>query len=172
MSERMMPEAEDRDLAYRRALGCFATGVTVITARGPQGPVGLTVNSFTSVSLRPRLVLWCLDEGSERGAAFLAAERFVVNVLGAEQQAQSMRFAEPGGGLLRLEECEQDATGAPLLRGALARFVCRLAECKPLGDHFVLVGEVERFEQRGGPALTYFRGRYGEASLSAGPTAG
>lgn len=156
-----MSDPREQHLIYRRALGCFATGVTIVSADGEEGAVGLTVNSFTSVSLTPRLVLWCLDERSERGAAFLAAPRFGVSVLSAEQQALSMRFAEPGGGRLDSVDSERTPGGAPLLRGALARFDCRTVERRRLGDHHVIVGEVEAFDAREGAALTYFRGGYG-----------
>jgi len=71
----------DETLAYRQALGSFATGVCVVTADSPLGPMGLTINSFTSVSLEPRLLLWCIDERSERWPVFAAAERFAVHVL-------------------------------------------------------------------------------------------
>lgn len=150
---------EDASLDYRRALGCFATGVTVMTALGAGGPVGVTVNSFTSVSLAPRLILWCLDLGSERLRAFEAAERFGVNVLEAGQAALSARYAEPGGGILGPHALGPG--GAPWLEGALARLDCRTRERLTLGDHRVLVGEVEYYDHRMGAGLTYFRGAYG-----------
>lgn len=157
-----MPQSDEQELAYRRALGCFATGIAVVTVSTAAGPMGLTVNSFTSASLRPRLVLWCLDERSERGAAFLQAGQFAINVLGVEQRNLASQCAEPGGGALPVVECEE-IDPAPLLRQALARFLCRTVEHRPIGDHVLIVGEVERFESRPGSGLTYFRGRYGEA---------
>lgn len=157
-----MPRSDEQDLAYRRALGCFATGVTVVTTHTGQGPVGVTVNSFTSVSLRPRIILWCLDEASERGGAFLRAEHFAVNILGLEQRETAVRCAEPGGGFLPLDAFEPGGR-APQLRNALAWFQCRALEHKAMGDHQVLFGEVEAFGATPGSGLTYFRGAYGSA---------
>ena len=156
------PKTEDA-VAYRRALGAFATGVCVVTADTPEGPLGITINSFTSVSLDPRLILWCLDERSERWPPFAAVERFAVHVLPAEDRALSDRFA---WGVCTLSEGEFDThgSGPPRLRDALARFDCRTHERIQLGDHLVIVGAVEAFESRPGAALTYFRGRYGRTA--------
>ncbi len=151
-------------MAYRRALGAFATGVCVVTADGEAGPLGITVNSFASVSLEPRLVLWCLDEGSERWGAFAAAERFAIHVLPAEGRAMAARFAR-GVCVLRPEEFTRAAEGPPALPGALARFDCAVHQRIPMGDHLILVGRVLAFEAAdGGDALTFYRGRYGAAS--------
>jgi flavin reductase (DIM6/NTAB) family NADH-FMN oxidoreductase RutF len=155
---------QDPSIAYRRALGAFATGVAVITAEDAQGALGLTVNSFTSVSLTPPLVLWCLDNRSDRRHAFQAATRFGVSILAKADRAQSNRFA---GEAHRLEpdEFDRGPGGAPLLRGALTRLECVTHKHLELGDHTVIVGEVTAFDTRPGEALLYFRGRYGEASL-------
>lgn len=154
------PTAET--LAYRRALGAFATGVCVVTADSEQGPLGLTVNSFTSVSLEPRLVLWCLDERSERWAAFAAAERFAVHVLPATDEALARRFAR-GVALLGEGEFERRPDGPPCLPEALARFECATHDRIQMGDHMVVVGRVEAFSAAEGPALTFWKGRYGTA---------
>ena len=147
---------------YRRALGAFATGVCVVTADSVAGPLGITINSFTSVSLTPRLVLWCLDENSERWAPFSAAEAFSIHVLDAGSQALSNRFAK-GVGLLSEGEYERIGNAPPRLSGAVARFDCRTHERVQMGDHLIIVGEVEAFEASDGATLTYFRGRYGTA---------
>lgn len=90
-----LPDDLARDTAaYRRALGAFATGVCVVTADSPAGPLGITVNSFTSVSLTPRLVLWCLDERSDRWPVFAAAERFAIHVLPSTDKPLASRFAK------------------------------------------------------------------------------
>ncbi|SFS46336.1 flavin reductase family protein [Brevundimonas viscosa] len=146
--------------AYRRALGAFATGVCVVTADSAQGPLGLTINSFTSVSLKPRLILWCLDERSERWPAFAAADRFAVHVLSAADRPRAARFAR-GVALLSEGEFERQADGAPCLPDALARFDCAAHDRIRMGDHMIIVGRVEDFAVGEGPALTYWRGRYG-----------
>lgn len=154
--------AQDAE-AYRRALGAFATGVCVVTADGDDGPLGITVNSFASVSLEPPLVLWCLDEGSERRSAFAAADRFAVHVLTDRQEEQAARFAR-GSCVLKPEEFTRTADGPPVLPHVLARFDCAVHQRIPMGDHLVLVGRVLAFEAAGtGDALTFYRGRYGAA---------
>ncbi|MBA4803210.1 MAG: flavin reductase family protein [Brevundimonas sp.] len=147
-------------VAYRRALGTFATGVCVVTADSDQGPLGLTINSFTSVSLEPRLVLWCLDERSERWPTFAAAERFAIHVLPAADQEKATRFAR-GAAFLQPDEFERPPDGPPCLPEALARFECEAHERLPMGDHMMIVGRVYAFTAADGAALTYWRGRYG-----------
>jgi len=148
--------------AYRRALGAFATGVCVVTADSVKGPLGITINSFTSVSLTPRLVLWCLDERSERWQAFSAAERFSIHVLDAQSEALARRFAK-GIGVMEDSEFQRVGESAPRLGAAAARFDCRTHDRVQMGDHMIIVGEVEAFEASDAATLTYFRGRYGVA---------
>ncbi|MBW8267994.1 flavin reductase family protein [Caldovatus aquaticus] len=151
--------------ALRRALGRYATGVTVVTARapGPAGaPVGVTANSFTSVSLEPPLLLWCLDLRSSTRPVFLAAGWFAVNVLAADQAALSVRFATPGGAdkFAGLGWAE-GLGGSPLLPGCLARFECRTERAVEAGDHVVLIGRVLRASHREeGEPLLFLGGRY------------
>lgn len=153
---------QDDARAYRRALGCFATGVCLITVAHADGPAAITVNSFTSVSLHPRLILWCLDAGSDRYRVFAEAEAFGVNILSADQQQISARFAAPGA--VRVEPDLVETWGpAPVLRHGLARLGCTVTRRDVMGDHLVIVGAVERFDAAVGAGLTYFRGRYGEA---------
>lgn len=153
--------------AYRRALGGFATGVCVVTAHTPDGPFGITINSFTSVSLKPPLVLWCLDRASDRHDSFAGAERFAVHMLPVEDREMSDRFA---WGVCRLSSDEFDSTSAepPRLKNALTRLDCVAADRIVMGDHLTIVGAVRKFETRPGPALTYFRGSYGVAEESGG----
>lgn len=147
---------------YRRALGGFATGVCVVTAQTPGGAFGITVNSFTSVSLKPPLVLWCLDDRSDRYRAFAEAGRFAIHVLPVEDRAMSDRFAW-GACRLTDEEFDSDCPEPPRLRNALVRLDCRAHTRTTMGDHLVIVGEVIGFEHRTGAALTYYRGKYGVA---------
>ncbi len=156
-----LPEDLARETtAYRRALGAFATGVCVVTADTADGPLGITVNSFTSVSLEPRLILWCLDERSERWPVFAAAQRFAVHVLAAEDEAEARRFA---GGVARLdaEEFTLASDGAPRLDRAAAWFDCATHERIQMGDHMMIIGRVEAFHDETRPVLTFHRGRYG-----------
>ncbi|MFN3668085.1 MAG: flavin reductase family protein [Brevundimonas sp.] len=148
--------------AYRRALGGFATGVCVVTAHTEEGPYGITVNSFTSVSLRPPLILWCLDRASLRHDSFAAAERFAVHMLPVEDRDMSDRFA---WGVCRLsaEEFDSSSPEPPRLKNALTRLECIATDRIVMGDHLTIVGSVTGFETRPGAALTYFRGRYGVA---------
>ncbi|QQQ19070.1 flavin reductase family protein [Brevundimonas vitis] len=164
--EPLPDHAAAETLAYRRALGTFATGVCVVTADGPQGPIGLTVNSFTSVSLQPRLILWCLDERSERAPVFAAAERFSLHMLAAGDRDRANRFAR-GDWALQDRDHVRQPDSAPHLTQVLARFDCVIHERLPMGDHIIIVGRVERFEAGPGDGLTYFRGRYGIAAEEA-----
>lgn len=148
--------------AYRRALGGFVTGVCVVTAHTDEGPFGITINSFTSVSLKPPLVLWCLDRTSDRHNAFAAADRFAVHMLPAEDREMSDRFA---WGVCRLSSDEFDSSSAepPRLKNALTRLDCVATERIVMGDHLTIVGAVRTFETAPGAALVYYRGRYGVA---------
>ena len=157
----------DSNLAYRRALGTFATGVCVVTAEREGRALGLTVNSFTSVSLDPALVLWCLDEDSDRFHVFAEADAWAVNILTADDRDHSERFAW-GAAELTPDERETGACGAPLLKGALTRLDCSTHDRIRLGDHLVVVGRVERFETGEGDALVFFRGGYGRTGAGEG----
>lgn len=150
----------DDAFAYRRALGAFPTGVCVVTADTDDGPLGITVNSFTSVSLEPRLVLWCLDERSQRWPPFSTVERFCIHVLGADDRDLAARFAR---GICALDPSEFTRAdgGAPRLKGAVSRLDCRTHKRIRMGDHMIIVGEVDGFETVEGDALAFFRGRYG-----------
>lgn len=157
-----MAESGDDERAYRRALGGFATGIALIATEGAGGPAGIVVNSFTSVSLRPRLVLWCLGDASDRYAQFSAAERWSVSVLALDHEAICARVAQPGAwAIADLPLGRLD--GVPVLEGALTQLVCTTAERRTMGDHLAIVGKVEAYASADGAGLTYFRGRYGRA---------
>jgi len=146
---------------YREALGRYATGVAIVTCGGDgQGPVGVTVNSFTSLSLDPPLVLWCLDNRSDRGQVFLDCETFAINVLARAQQALSVRFSESGQHDFTGIRFESLKTGAPVLPGALATFDCDVEARHDAGDHTIVVGRVVDMSSREGEPLIFFRGRY------------
>lgn len=151
----------DPEQVFRRAMGAFATGVTVVTAAEASGAVsGMTVNSLTSVSLDPRLVLWCLGESSARYAPFAAADRWGVTMLGAGAEEAARRFARASMQDVPSEEAEAFA-GVTVLRGGLAHLACRTHHRMKAGDHLIIIGEVMDVRVRPGPALTFFRGVYG-----------
>jgi flavin reductase (DIM6/NTAB) family NADH-FMN oxidoreductase RutF len=148
--------------AFRNALGCFATGVTVVTTVTDAGePVGLTANSFSSVSLDPPLVLFCLDRASHNLDAFRAAGRFAVNVLGDDQRDLSVRFSTTIGDRWDGVVWERWETGAPVLNGCLAALDCETEAIHEGGDHVIIVGRVQRLATTtDGKPLLYFRGNY------------
>jgi flavin reductase (DIM6/NTAB) family NADH-FMN oxidoreductase RutF len=156
--------SEDRESTVRRfrtALGAFATGVTIVTTRDAEGrDVGLTANSFNSVSLDPPMVLWSLAKSSRSLPAFLEAGHFAVHVLAANQEELSLRFATRGADKFSGLDVERSAGQVPLLRGCSARFVCRTAFRHEAGDHMIFVGEVESFDHSDLPELLFHRGRY------------
>jgi len=147
---------------FRKAMGCYATGVTVITALSPEGkPVGMTVNSFNSVSLDPPLVLFSLDRKATHFADFMAAQHFAVHILSETQQALSRTFSTQGidrwAGLAY--ECWD--TGCPILPGSLASFDCITEARHEGGDHIIFVGKVVRLGHAPeGAPLLYYRGKY------------
>jgi flavin reductase (DIM6/NTAB) family NADH-FMN oxidoreductase RutF len=149
--------------AYRNALGSFPTGVVVVTAQSvDRPPMGITVNSFASVSLDPPLVLWCVDRRSARFQTFAAAAGFTISVLGATHQGVSARLARPGAHRLDGIALKPTKLGAPALAEALAIFECAREAIYPGGDHHILVGRVQRFTaHRKGAPLVFFRSRYG-----------
>jgi flavin reductase (DIM6/NTAB) family NADH-FMN oxidoreductase RutF len=149
--------------AFRNALGAFPTGVAVVTATGPDSHLGITVNSFTSVSLDPPLVLWCIDRRSRRYPAFAAGAGFTISVLGAGHRDVSSRLARPGEHNLDGIALKPTGLGPPALADALAVFECALESAREAGDHTVLIGRVLRFTRHdeAGAPLVYFQGRYG-----------
>ncbi len=146
----------------RDALGCFASGVTIVTARGADGvPVGLTANSFTSLSLDPPLLLVCIAHSSNSAPTLLEADHFAVNVLQIGQQPASNRFASRAEDRFSATAWSGGEGGVPVLDGSLGSFECKRHAVHEGGDHFILIGEVVRatFEPRRDPLL-YFRGKY------------
>ena len=146
----------------RDALSCFATGVTVVTCRDGDGrPVGLTANSFTSLSLDPPLLLVCIARGLDSAEPLIAADHFAVNVLQTGQQPTSNIFAQRGEDRFGSTMWGDGEHGPPILLDSLSVFECARHAVHEGGDHWILVGEVKRarFEQALDPLL-YFRGSY------------
>ena len=156
----------DPEQAYRQAMGAFATGVTVVTAPGASGLSGMTVNSLTSVSLKPRLLLWCLGDQSARYADFADAQAWGVTILAAGEEAHARRFAQAKTQTVRAADVETFA-GVPVLRGGIAHLACRTYERKHAGDHVIIIGEVLDVRVQPGAALAFFRGGYGEIAGGA-----
>ncbi len=160
-------KAADKSLharEFRAALGCFATGVTVITACSASGQrVGLTVNSFSSVSLDPPLVLWNLSIHAPSLPVFRDAGHFAVNVLSADQRDLAEHFARRADDKFTDTDfgMRDGLGGAPLLDGVSAVFECRNAERYYGGDHVIFLGEVERFNYTETEPLVFSRGSYG-----------
>ena len=149
---------------FRNALGAFTTGVTIVTTRDASGrDVGLTVNSFNSVSLEPPLVLWSLARSSASLPAFVDAAYFAVHILGARQEALSNQFARRGADKFAGLDVVRGQGGVPLLDGCAARFECRTAYRHEGGDHEIFVGEVLNFEHFDRPPLVFQKGGYAVA---------
>ncbi|CAH0142583.1 p-hydroxyphenylacetate 3-hydroxylase, reductase component [Pseudomonas sp. Bi70] len=147
--------------AFRRALGNFATGVTVITAATPDGQkVGVTANSFNSVSLDPALVLWSIDKRSTSYEVFQRASHYAVNVLAADQIDVSNQFARPRDDKFESIVYETGEGGAPLLVDCAARFQCEMHQQLDGGDHWILIGKVVAFDDLGRSPLLYHQGAY------------
>ena len=147
---------------FRTAMGHFASGVTVVTTRDGDEPVGLTVSAFCSLSLDPPLVLICIDQNVTSHDAISSAGRFAVNILGTEQEELSRRFASRMDDKFEGVGTTQGLGGVPLLSGSLANVECRLRDRLPGGDHTIFVGEVENVEIGEGEPLLYFRSGYRE----------
>jgi flavin reductase (DIM6/NTAB) family NADH-FMN oxidoreductase RutF len=165
MKSDMTTVALDDSKALRRAFGRFGTGVTVITTQSDDGPLGMTANSFSSVSLEPPLVLWSAALRSKRHDVFAKAEHFCIHILGEDQQDLANHFATQGHDF---DICDwaQGPGGAPQLAGCLAAFHCRAHAVHPAGDHSVSLGEViQAAECPGqGAGLLFDKGRFGRFS--------
>jgi flavin reductase (DIM6/NTAB) family NADH-FMN oxidoreductase RutF len=148
--------------AFREALSRFASGVTIVAAHHPSGPVGFTATGFTSVSLTPPLVLVCIDKGASAHGGVVAADYFGVSILDHRQEWIALQFARSGidrflGVPLRTSKADR----APFIDGALAHLECRKHTCLEAGDHTILVGEVLEGVVGPGRPLVHFARRFG-----------
>ncbi|WP_343345092.1 flavin reductase family protein [Sphingomicrobium sp. XHP0239] len=162
MSEWQTYEDGGDPRALRDAMGCFATGVTVVTCADGEGiPHGLTANSFTSVSLDPPLLLVCLAKSATSAAPLSQAAHFAINVLRTEQRPASITFSTRGEDRFGRTRWTRGQGGSPLLEGSLAQFECAHHAVHDGGDHLILVGRIVRAGFEKGPdPLLYFRGKY------------
>ncbi|WP_323007232.1 flavin reductase family protein [Pseudorhodobacter sp.] len=153
------PDAMD-NRAFRDALGCFATGVTIVTIQSGHGPMGFTANSFASLSMDPPLVLWSPARASSRFDHFASARNYTIHVLAHDQAKLIARFIRGGPGFDGLSY-HRNAEGVPLLAGALARFDCEQHATHDGGDHLIVVGRVLRCTKRETAPLVFTQGQYG-----------
>lgn len=162
MDDDLISFAPNDGVALRSAFGRFGTGVTIITALTERGPLGMTANSFSSVSLDPPLVLWSAALRSKRHDAFVQAQHFCIHVLAADQAALANHFATQGE-VFDAVKWVQGPHGVPTLNGVLAAFHCDRFAVHPAGDHSIILGEITHAsERRGeGAGLMFDQGRFG-----------
>ncbi|ATG74927.1 hypothetical protein AN401_14545 [Zobellella denitrificans] len=147
--------------ALRNAMGHFATGVTVVTAPGEGNAlVGITANSFSSLSLEPPLILWSLSLNSPSLAAFQEGQPFAVNVLCQGQEDLAMQFARASDDKFSGVEYHLNQRQVPLLAHTLAQFECEVAFTRCLGDHLLIVGRVQAFRCQEGEPMLFFKGQF------------
>lgn len=148
----------------RRAFGHFATGVAVVTTRTGSGQrLGITINSLSSLSLEPALLLWSLRRHSRDHAAFTTdARHFAVHVLGLHQEDLCQRFQRRAPDRFAELQTGENGFGVPLLDGCLVRFECQLQQCVEAGDHSILIGRIHALEENPGEPLLFHRGQFGQ----------
>ncbi|MEM9793551.1 MAG: flavin reductase family protein [Pseudomonadota bacterium] len=153
---------ENDSAAFRRALGCFPTGVAIVTTLDKAGqPVGLTVSSFNSVSMDPPLILWSLMLDAGCLSAFKAKGSFAVNVLAADQTDLAKTFSSAVSNRFKGVDWRAGRGGIPLLGGVAARFECDTHDCLPGGDHVIFLGHVRGHSHSDRPPMVYGHGRFG-----------
>ena len=160
-------EAGFDELAYRRALGGFGTGVALVAAEDDAGQAhGLIINSLTSVSLHPPIILWCLLDTCAAFRVFTDCRCFSINILGAQDEALARQYSVRGDRSIPSDHLVRMKTGAPVLAAAVASLDCRVRNHDRVGDHEVIYGDVAAYRSApAGDALGYFRGRYVKLSL-------
>lgn len=151
---------------FRHALGAFPTGVTIVTTIDKNGePIGFTANSFSSVSLDPKLILICIDKASINLEAFTDNDHFAVSILSEKQQQISTTFASPVDDRFTGVGWSQQSTGSPIIDNAVAWFDCEKDKCIDAGDHYVLLGRVLEFDSNIATPLVFLRGNYVNLAL-------
>lgn len=164
------PDIDPKD--FRRALGTFVTGVTIITTRRPSGEfAGLTANSFSSVSLSPPLVLWSLSLFAPSLPAFQESPHFSINILAADQMHLSQKFSRSAPNKFEGVAVREGIGGVPLIEGAAASFTCRNEFRYYGGDHVIFLGAVLAYEHSDLPPLVFARGRYVDVQERIDPPA-
>jgi flavin reductase (DIM6/NTAB) family NADH-FMN oxidoreductase RutF len=149
-------------MLLRRTMGRFATGVAVVTTRSGGDDQGMAVNSLTSVSLSPPMLLVCFTKGARTAECVEASGRFAVNILGARQEEVANAFARRGKDHFRELDLPAHPSGMPLIPGSLAQIVCRVDRVLDGGDHVIVLGLIEDLMERDGAPLLFYGGSYGD----------
>ena len=164
-TQRFLAEEADKK-QLRSLLGQFATGVTVVTTTGQDGrKVGMTANSFTSVSLEPPLILWNIAKTATNLDDFRECEHFAINILNEQQEQTSNHFAKSATDKFNSIEQVEDVLGIPVLSDALATLVCKNYEWVEAGDHYIILGQIEHCSINSGKPLLFHNGKYHQAQL-------
>jgi len=151
---------------FREICGSFTTGVTVVTTKDERGnPVGMTANSFTSLSLDPPLILFNIDKGASLYETFMKTDSLAINILSKEQQSLSKQFASSGIDRFDGVQYCKDKTGAPILSGVLAYFDCEIEHRYDGGDHTIIIGKVVSGDSEDGEPLVFYKGNYKELTV-------
>ena len=153
-------------LLFRSAMGCFLTGVTIVTSADAKSLTGLTANSFTSVSVSPCQVLVCIKSSSMTGAIIRERGLFIVNLLASGQSDLAWRFAKPSDDRFAGLDFILDENGLPHLSGALAHFSCSVDRIHASGDHDVFIGNVHTCQSHAGEPLAFLRGKLHDYQLA------
>jgi len=161
MQETMIQTTLDTQKELRNALGQFGTGVTIITAHDNHIPVGITVNSFASVSLDPALILWSVANKSSNKDLFCNAPFFAVHVLAEDQADLALKFAKDSSAFAQ-DQWHFDNNHLPILHHAIARFECSIHATFDGGDHTIIVGKVNQFTHNQGKPLMFAGGQFGK----------
>lgn len=157
-------EADKRQL--RSLLGQFATGVTVVTTVGEDNrKIGMTANSFTSVSLEPPLILWNIAKTASNLEDFRQCKHFAINILNEEQYQESNHFAKSSADKFSQVNGVDEVLGVPVLSEALASLVCKNYQWVEAGDHYIVLGEIEQCQFKSGKPLVFHNGKYHQAHL-------
>lgn len=153
--------AEPEPLAMRRCIGRFLTGVAVVTADDGQEQAGMTINSLTSISLDPPIVMISLNFDTRTGDAIETSDRYALSILSSKQEAVARQFASRGGERFADGSFDTTPSGLPVIRDALSQLDCRVVEKHTIGDHRVFFGQVEHCRDRDGSGLSFNAGRFG-----------
>lgn len=161
-AQRAIASAQDGEQQLRAALGQYATGVAVVTAIMTDGrPVGMTINSFSSLSLDPPLILWCLRRNASRAAAFMSAKDFAINILASGQAHLARHFAAHDSRSFMSVHWLQGYHDLPLLHGIAAAFICHRVQVVDGGDHWILIGHIDKYNVAAERSpLIFHGGRY------------
>jgi len=162
----MTPVIQLEPRSLRQLLGQYATGITVVTALDVnQRKIGMTANSFTSVSLDPPLILWNIAKSATHFEDFKQAEYFAINILNEDQYLESKHFSKSADDKFEGLDDVDEYMGIPILNKSLTTFVCRQYELHEAGDHYIIVGQIEACRNQMGNPLVFHNGQYKQANV-------